>query len=121
MGPDHKIPKIIGDDFTGHLIWLSLFCFFLLLPMSLPRQLNNLRYTSLVSFCISIFIVLVIFSLCFVKTKAIEKPDGKTYWSFHDRFHSLNHDIGPNGITYLSIFNSIPLMIFMYMYQPVVP
>ena len=116
MGPEgeQKIPKAIGDDFTGHLIWLTIFSFFFLFPLSLPRQLGKLRFTSLMSFCMSIFIVLSIFTLCFRKTAATAKTPGSSeHWSFHERWYALNHDI---GITYLTIFNSVPLMIFMYMY-----
>ena len=109
-----RIPKAIGDDFAGHLIWLTTFSFFFLFPLSLPRQLNKLRFTSLLSFCMSIFIILVIFALCFKNTAATAKTPGSSeHWSFHERWHALNHDI---GITYLTIFNSVPLMIFMYMY-----
>jgi len=63
------LPEAIGDNNTGHTVWLTVFCFMILLPMSLPRNLSALRHGSLVSLCVSIFIVITIFVLSFRETK----------------------------------------------------
>ena len=32
-----KLPKALDDDFLGHLIWVTIFSYVLLLPLALPR------------------------------------------------------------------------------------
>lgn len=59
------LPDIIGNTWKGKTMWCTLFCYVFLLPLSLPRELNKLAFTSFISFTISIFIVLTIFSLSF--------------------------------------------------------
>jgi amino acid permease len=56
---------------------------------------------------------MVIFTLCFTETKATS-PN-----SFSDRI-SKAQELSSN-ITVDGIFNSIPLIIFSYMYQPLIP
>lgn len=80
---------------------------------SLPRTLNALRFTSLLSFFISCFIVVVIFTLCF-KNKSVPDLD-----PFNDRFKKAYDESG--DISLDGVFNSIPLIIFSYMYQPLIP
>jgi amino acid permease len=68
--PDWLGQKDTTGESTGEIVWATIFCFGLLLPLSIPRSLVALRFTSLLSFAISIFIVMVIFILCFRETKA---------------------------------------------------
>jgi amino acid permease len=113
-----SIPHIIGDNDTGKVFWLTLFCFAILLPMSLPRDLSALRHGSLVSLCISVFIVFTIFALSFRETK-----DNCIYAPVHgcndfsDRF-SKGLDKVP---TAMGMFNSLSYIIFGFMYQPLIP
>lgn len=65
----HDLPHWIGNNDDGKLVWNTLFCFIILLPMSLPRDLSALRHTSLVNFFIAVFLVFTIFFLCFRETK----------------------------------------------------
>ena len=67
------------------------------------------------SFFISIFIVLVIFALCFRETKA----DGYKSHDFSERASEAYSESW--NITIQGIFNSLPLIIFSYMYQPNIP
>ena len=46
-------------------MWNTLFCLVILVPLCLPMQLNALRYTNMLSICITFFIVLTIISLSF--------------------------------------------------------
>lgn len=57
--------ELLTSDTLGQRFWLSLFCFGVLLWISLPRSLGVLRFTSLASFAISIFLVMTIFVLSF--------------------------------------------------------
>lgn len=55
----------LDDPTNAERFWLTLFCFGVLLWISLPRSLGVLRFTSLASFMISIFLVTTIFVLAF--------------------------------------------------------
>ena len=57
--------EILTSDDLGQKFWLSIYCFGILLWISLPRSLGALRFTSLASFLISIFLVVTIFVLSF--------------------------------------------------------
>lgn len=92
-----------------------MYCFLLLLPVSLPRDLSALRHTSLMSFGISIFIVFTIFSLSFKETNThcLEGKEAKgECYDFSKRFDEVMH----TDITATGVFNSLPLIIFGYMY-----
>ena len=84
-----------------------------MLLSSLPRSLSALSITSLISFFISLFIVLVIFTLCF-KNKNL--PELAPFDERFQKAYDESWDISLDGI-----FNSIPLIIFSYMYQPLIP
>ena len=101
------LPYALKDNNTGKIVWATLYTFLCLLPVSLPRSLKSLRFTSLVSFVISVFMVLTIFSLCF-KEKA-----GVDTHGFKERIEYAYQD---TEITMIGIFNSLPLIIFSYMY-----
>lgn len=84
-----------------------------MLPVSIPRSLQALRFTSLLSFFISLFIVGVIFVFSFTNTQAANNH------TFKERLSKAN-DLSGN-ISVDGVFNSIPLIIFSYMYQPLIP
>lgn len=86
----------------------------MLLPISLPRELKALRFSSFMSFGISLFVVFSVFACCF-REKEI---DGDDKYDFSDRFSAAYNQ---PDITVAGIFNSLPLIIFAYMYQPNVP
>jgi amino acid permease len=113
--PDWLGQKDTTGSKTGEIVWASIFCFGMLLPISLPRSLVALRFTSLLSFAISIFIVMVIFTLSFRETKA----DGFEKHDFTERFKTAYDNSWT--ISVQGIFNSLPLIIFSYMYQPNIP
>lgn len=113
FGADN-LPSFLDDSWTGKAVWATIFCFMCLLPISMPRELQALRFTSLVSFGISIFVVLTIFSLCFRETAA----DGFEKHDFTERFSTAYHD---TNVSLAGIFNCLPLIIFSYMYQPNIP
>ena len=96
------------------MVWATLFCFGALLPISLPRELTALRFTSFVSFAISLFLVLTVFGMSFNESAS----DGIDKHDFSER---LNKAVTTNNINVTGIFNSLPLIIFSYMYQPNIP
>ena len=112
------LPEAIGDNSTGKVVWLSIYCFVILFPMALPRDLSALRHGSLVSICVSLFIVVTIFVLCFKETKdpCIYAPAHGCN-DFSDRFQT-GIDKAP---TALGLFNSLSYIVFGFMYQPLIP
>lgn len=78
--------------------------------MSLPRTLSSLRFTSFGSFLISLYIVLAIVMICLVD-RDITPDLGKSFETGIKNF----------DISVFGVFNSIPLVIFSYMYQTNIP
>ena len=107
-------PDWLANNDKGQRVWLSIYCFILLFPCSLPRNLSALRFSSFLSFGISLFIVFTIFGASFRDVKA----DGNESHKFHERFQAA---LSEPKITVLGIFNSLPLIIFSFMYQPNIP
>ena len=110
MGAVKDIPEGLRNTAEGQMTWAVIFSI-LLLIVSLPRQLNALRFTSFISFFISVFVVFSIIGLCFC---ALESQNS----DFIDRW---NFALYESDITIAGIFNSLPLIIFAYMYQPNIP
>jgi amino acid permease len=108
------LPNWIGNTNQGQIVWALLFSFCLLFPISLPRELKALRFSSFMSFGISIFVVFSVF-FCSFREKKID-GDGK--YDFSERFSAAYNE---PDITVAGIFNSLPLIIFAYMYQPNIP
>lgn len=78
--------------------------------MSFPRTLSSLRFTSLLSFFMSVYIIFSIFMTCLLDRGVT--PDLAT--SFYRTFTEVR-------ISGESVFNSMPLVLFSYMYQTNIP
>jgi len=105
-----KLPDWIGDTPTGKIVWAFLFTYICVFPLSLPRKLTALRFTSFMSFGISMFIVCTIFSLSFAEDASTCDTD---CYDFKDRWaESISHP----SVTVKGIFDSLPLIIFAFMY-----
>ena len=104
------LPNWIGDTPTGKVTWAFMFTYFCIFPLSLPRKLTALRFSSFMSFGISIFIVITIFALSFSESAGDCSDD---CFNFNDRFSSAYHN---PKISMTGIFNSLPLIIFAFMY-----
>jgi amino acid permease len=105
-------PDALGSTPTGKAVWATLFSFVALFPVSLPRELTALRFSSLFSFALSIMVVLTVIVVCFVEDSSdYDLPLG-------DRFSIANEK---SQVSVVGVFNSLPLIIFSYMYQPNVP
>lgn len=105
------LPEFLsGDTVTGSLIWASLFSFVLVFPISLARTLSALRFSSFFSFILSLYIVLAIVGIPLFDS-AVTKDLGN---NFEIGFKNFN-------ISTMGVFNSLPLIIFAYMYQTNIP
>lgn len=109
FGADKALPNWLQDNETGKRVWATLYCFLLLFPVSLPRNLSALRFSSFMSFGISLFMVFTIFGMAFKESKA----DGNNKHDFTER---LSTACQGSRISVLGVFNSLPLIIFSYMY-----
>jgi len=112
--PTVGLPNWIGDTDSGRITWAALFSFFCVFPLSLPRKLTALRFSSFMSFAISLFIVFTIFVLSFRETA----DEGPGHYDFSDRW---SYACSAPTISYQGIFASLPLIIFAFMYQPNTP
>ena len=113
--PEGKtLPKFLNEE-TGKYFWAAFFSFVLVFPCSLPRTLSALRFSSMASFFISIFIILSIVFLGLVD-KDVNSNNGQTTLGASFKTGITNFDITVSGV-----FNSLPLVIFAFMYQPNIP
>ena len=60
-----SLPSWLDASFLGKTVWDTIYCFPFLIPLCLPMTLNSLRYVSMLSIFISIYIAGVIIALCF--------------------------------------------------------
>lgn len=79
-------------------------------PLSIPRELSALRFTSAFSVMVSFYIVLVICVECWMDHGS-SPTVGQGFSRAHDE---LNIEV-------LTLFNCLPLIIFAFMYQINVP
>jgi len=63
--PD-PLPEVIGNGrWTGQVFWALVYTIFFAFPISLPRNLHSLRFTSLLGIICAIYLSLVIPALFF--------------------------------------------------------
>lgn len=103
------LPKIISHESEGQIFWAAVFSV-LVFFVSLPRTLSALRFTSFGSFIISFFIILSIVFIGFVN-RTVTPDLGASFQRAAKNF----------DISILGVFNSLPLVIFAYMYQTNIP
>ncbi len=106
-----SLAKDLEEKFSGPLSFVYAFNFILfiqfvfILPISMARTLSALRFTSLLSFIMSVYIVLAITMICLFDRGV--NPD------IGESFYKAFTNISINGN---SFFNSLPLVMFSYMY-----
>ena len=104
------LPQCMGDNILGHIFWASIFCYFVIFPLALNRKISALRHASYFSFFCGTYVVLVIVFTCLVNRKV--NPDLK---------NSLKTAATTMNFSASGIFNSFPLIVFSFMYQPNLP
>ena len=99
-----NLPSWLDKSYTGEAVWCTIFTFGILFPLSIPRTISALRYSSLFGVLCSIYLVLAVIIVFWVD-------------------HKLNKDPIKNfgkaklvEFTFDGIVNSVPLIIFAYMY-----
>ena len=58
---EDELPSFIVSDTWGQVFWATLFSFAMLFPMSLPRSINALRFTSFFGVLCSVYLSLAVF------------------------------------------------------------
>lgn len=86
-------------------MYLTSIKFGLVFPVSLARTLSALRFSSFFGFMISLYIVIAIVFLCLFSREITP-----------DLGHSFKTAISNFDIDVFGIFNSLPIVIFAYMY-----
>lgn len=105
-----SLPSFMGDNSGGYLFWSALFSYGVVFPLSMVRKLSALRFSSLFSFFCGIYVVLVLVLVCLFN-REITPELGQSLQIAATRF----------DITATGIFNSFPLIVFSFMYQPNLP
>ena len=107
---ESNVPEYLGKDkWKGGLVWATIYSFVVLLPLSIPRKINVLRYNSLIGVLWSFYLVLWLVFLFFVDRKLV--PDMGESLSKASYFN-----ISYEGLTY-----AVPYIVFAFMYQPNIP
>lgn len=102
-------PSWILNNDTGNKFWGLLFAFLILFPMSIPRTVNALRFSSLFGVLCSMYLCVTV-TLVFFSNRDIV-PDIKENFSKMEAVR----------ISYQGVVTSVPLIIFAYMYQVNIP
>ena len=106
----NTLPSFIGDTTGGHIFWSALFSYAVVLPLALVRKLSALRFASLFSMFCGIYVVLVLAFVCLCDRDITP-----------DLGASLSEAASKLDITAKGVFNSFPLIVFSFMYQPNLP
>lgn len=104
-----KAPEILTKQPTAGIIWATIFTVAFVFPLSLPRQMSQLRFTGFASAVISVFIIFSIMGVCLSGKYTPHLGD-----AFKEAFENFD-------ITMFGIFRSLPLIIFAFMYQTNIP
>jgi amino acid permease len=102
------IPYWISSSQGGQAVWCTIFSYGVIFPMSLPRSVAVLRYSSLFGVLCSIYLVLAVMFVFFLNRKIVPSPE--LNWE-----HSLLFMKTP-GAFFEGLINSTSLIIFGYMY-----
>jgi sodium-coupled neutral amino acid transporter 2 len=105
-----KLPSFMSSSKGGQIFWSALFSYGVVLPLTLVRKLSALRFASLFSFFCGIYVVMVLVLICLCNRDITP-----------DLGESLTAATTNNNITATGIFNSFPLIVFSFMYQPNLP
>lgn len=102
-----------GDRISGYggYIWGVVFTFGLLFPMSIPREVNALRFSSVFGVLCSTYLAIAIMILFLTKSDPVLVPSISDNFSKTEMFK----------LSFSGISGAFPLVIFAYMYQVNIP
>ena len=71
---EDELPGFIVSDVWGQIFWATIFSFALLFPMSLPRSINALRFTSFFGVLCSVYLSLAVFFVFYCDKSLVPDP-----------------------------------------------
>ncbi len=69
-----ELPNYLVSDGWGQIFWGSIFSFCLLFPMSIPRSINALRFSSLFGVLCSVYLSLAVFFVFYCDKETVPDP-----------------------------------------------
>ena len=106
---ENDLPSFIGDTYWGKVFWGTCFAFGMLFPMSIPRSINALRFTSLFGVLCSVYLSLAVFFVFYCDKSVV--PDPSANMKATKLFN----------VSFSGVVSTFPLIIFAYMYQVNIP
>lgn len=103
------IPYWLGNNHDGQKVWGFLFAFVVMLPMSITRFVNKLRYFSFLGVLCSMYLCMAVVCVFFFDKNLVP-----------DESENLQQ-IEPFKFSYTGIMTTFPLIVFAYMYQTNIP
>ena len=107
---ENAVPDILSEgQWKGEVVWGTIYAFWVMFPLSLPRKIGSLGYFSTLGWMWAIYITICFMVLFF--------GNASTVSSF-----SINVTNAKYFSTSLAgMSRAIPFIVFSYMYQPIVP
>ena len=106
---ENNLPLFFENKISVQIMIATFYSLFFLLPLSLPRKMGALRFTSLFGFAWCIFLVVVIWLIFILGREVVPDP-----------IKNLE-DADYINISFSGIFSTFPFIISSYMYQPMIP
>jgi len=105
------LPAIISTSQTGQTVWAFIFCFAVIMPLSMPRDLSANRYGNLIALFFIYYFSLTIPYICFTNRELVPSISASVYSAaFQPKMPLLQ-----------GVMTSVPLIIFVMMIQQVIP
>jgi len=71
---EQELPNFIVSDGWGQIFWATLFAFLMLFPMSIPRSINALRFSSFFGVLCSVYLSLAVFFVFYCDKELVPNP-----------------------------------------------
>ena len=109
LGSDNA-PEYLGKgQWKGEIFWASIYTFLILIPFSMPRKINTLRFTSIFGVIWTFYLIMcLVFMFFFDKSLVPNISD-----NFKNAFYFK--------ITFEGLVRSVPFVYFAFLYQPWIP
>lgn len=105
----NDLPEWIKDTDTGHLFWGAVFAYGILFPLSLARDLNQIRFTNQLGVICNLYLCLIVMVEFFTNDAVVPDPMANL------------RKMEPFKFSVRGIVVSFPLIIFSYMQQIGIP
>jgi amino acid permease len=91
-------------------VWATVFCFGVIFPLSLPRQLSEARYSNLCSFVLSFYFAVALVMICCADKQIVPNVG-----------QNLTDALFPQLPVFHGVVTSIPVIIYCMMYSQNAP